>query len=61
MNDPTGLVNEDRLVELVEGERESMSGGWTPTVSSVVCGAIIVATYAAGFCPTSGCTVRCGK
>ena len=61
MNDPTGLVHEDYLVELVEGERESLSGGWTPTSSSVICGGIIVMTYTAGFCPTSGCTTRCGK
>lgn len=60
MDDPTGYVNEDQLVELAEGEKEAF-GGWTPTPSSVICGGIIVMTYTAGFCPTSSCTARCGK
>lgn len=56
MNDITGYVSADELVELADAP-ESLAAGWTPAlVTSVVVGA---SAAMQGGCPTSGCTTRC--
>ncbi|MFE1828592.1 class II lanthipeptide, LchA2/BrtA2 family [Streptomyces yangpuensis] len=54
MNDATGYVSADELVELADAP-ESLAAGWTPTIIA----ATAVSAAMQGGCPTSGCTKRC--
>ncbi|WP_156727570.1 class II lanthipeptide, LchA2/BrtA2 family [Streptomyces apocyni] len=58
MNDATGYVSADELVELADAP-ESLAAGITPTILPAT-GVIVGASAALqGGCPTSGCTKRC--
>ncbi|GHB75147.1 hypothetical protein GCM10010347_51880 [Streptomyces cirratus] len=56
MNDATGYVSAEELIELSEAP-DSLAAGWTPTIITTV----VVGASAAmqGGCPTSACTKRC--
>ncbi|GHI88921.1 class II lanthipeptide, LchA2/BrtA2 family [Streptomyces xanthophaeus] len=61
MNDATGYVSADELIELADAP-DALAAGFTPTIiPATAISTVIVGGSAAlqGGCPTSGCTKRC--